>query len=76
MKKLTVLFLTLTLCGALLAGCGSSKSDSAAETDTTETTETAAADTSSDNASDKEDGSDASASAEEELLTGLHHITY
>ena len=35
MKKLTVLFLTLALCGTMLAGCGSSKSDSAAETDTT-----------------------------------------
>ena len=75
MKKLTVLFLTLALCGTMLAGCGSSKSDSAAETDTTETAETAGADTSADNASDKKDGSDESASAEEELLTGLHHIT-
>lgn len=64
MKKLTVLFLTLALCGTMLAGCGSSKSDSAAETDTTETAETAGADTSADNAS-----------AEEKLLTGLHHIT-
>ena len=64
MKKLTVLFLTLALCGTMLAGCGSSKSDSAAETDTTETAETAGADTSADNASDKK-----------ELLTGLHHIT-
>ena len=72
MKKLTVLFLTLTLCGTILAGCGSSKSDNAAETDTTET---AGADTSADNASDKKEGSDESASAEEELLTGLHHIT-
>lgn len=75
MKKLTVLFLTLALCGTMLAGCGSSKSDSAAETDTTETAETAGADTSADNASDKKEGSDESASAEEELLTGLHHIT-
>ena len=75
MKKLTVLFLTLALCGTMLAGCGSSKSDNAAETDTTETAETAGADTSAYNASDKEDGSDASASAEEELLTGLHHVT-
>lgn len=64
MKKLTVLFLTLALCGTMLAGCGSSKSDNAAETDTTETAETAGADTSADNAS-----------AEEKLLTGLHHIT-
>ena len=31
--------------------------------------------TSADNASDKKEGSDESASAEEELLTGLHHIT-
>ena len=54
MKKLTVLFLTLALCGTMLAGCGSSKSDSAA---------------------DKKEGSDESASAEEELLTGLHHVT-
>ena len=75
MKKLTVLFLTLALCGTVLAGCGSSKSDSAAETDTSETAETAGADTSADNASAEEEGSDESASAEEELLTGLHHIT-
>ena len=75
MKKLTVLFLTLALCGTMLAGCGSSKSDNAAETDTTETAETAGADTSADNASDKKEGSDESASAKEELLTGLHHIT-
>ena len=59
----------------MLAGCGSSKSDSAAETDTTETAETAGTDTSADNASAEEEGSDESASAEEELLTGLHHIT-
>lgn len=52
----------------MLAGCGSSKSDSAAETDTTETTEDTTA-------SDKEESSDESASAEEELLTGLHHVT-
>lgn len=75
MKKLTVLFLTLALCGTMLAGCGSSKSDNAAETDTTETAETAGADTSADNASAEEEGSDESASAKEELLTGLHHIT-
>lgn len=75
MKKLTVLFLTLALCGTMLAGCGSSKSDNAAETDTTETAETAGADTSADNASAKKEGSDESASAKEELLTGLHHIT-
>lgn len=75
MKRLTVLFLTLALCGTMLAGCGSSKSDSAAETDTTETAETAGTDTSADNASAEEEGSDESASAEEELLTGLHHIT-
>ena len=75
MKKLTVLFLTLALCGTMLAGCGSSKSDSAAETDTSETAETAGADTSADNASDKKEGSDENASAEEELLTGLHHVT-
>ena len=68
MKKLTVLFLTLALCGTMLAGCGSSKSDNAAETDTTETTEDTTA-------SDKEESSDESASAEEELLTGLHHVT-
>ena len=65
MKKLTVLFLTLALCGTMLAGCGSSKSDSAAET--------AGADTSADNASDKKEGSDESASAEEELLTPSYH---
>ena len=75
MKRLTVLFLTLALCGTMLAGCGSSKSDSAAETDTSETAETAGTDTSADNASAEEEGSDESASAEEELLTGLHHIT-
>lgn len=65
MKKLTVLFLTLALCGTMLAGCGSSKSDSTAETETTE--DTAAA--------NDEENSDESASDEEELLTGLHHVT-
>ncbi len=63
MKKLTVLFLTLALCGTMLAGCGSSKSDSTS--DTADTAETADADTSEDSASDEE----------EELLTGLHHVS-
>lgn len=53
MKKLTVLFLTLALCGTMLAGCGSSKLTMLPETDTTETAETAGTDTSADNASDK-----------------------
>ena len=68
MRKLTVLFLTLALCGTMLAGCGSSKSDSTSDTaDTTETADadTAATDTSDDSASDEE----------EELLTGLHHVS-
>ena len=63
MRKLTVLFLTLALCGTMLAGCGSSKSESTS--DTADTTETADADTSEDSASDEE----------EELLTGLHHVS-
>lgn len=63
MKKLIALFLTLALCGTMLAGCGSSKSDSTSNT--ADTTETADADTSEDSASDEE----------EELLTGLHHVS-
>lgn len=38
MKKLTALFLSVVMCSALLAGCGSSKSDSTAASDTSETT--------------------------------------
>ena len=68
MKKLNVLFLTLALCGSMLIGCGSSKSDNAA--DTSDTTETADADTASADNSDDSDSDE-----EEELLTGLHHVS-
>ena len=67
MKKITVWLLTLALAAMMLAGCGS-KTDT---TDTTETTEaTSAADKTSDGAADTADTSE-----DEELLTGLHHVT-
>ncbi len=67
MKKITVWLLTLALAAMMLAGCGS-------KTDTTDTTETAeetsATDETSDGAADTADTSE-----NEELLTGLHHVT-
>ena len=67
MKKITVWLLTLAFAATMLAGCGS-KTDT---TDTTETTEaTSAADETSDGAADTADTSE-----NEELLTGLHHVT-
>ena len=60
MKKLTALFLSVVMCGTLLAGCGSSKSDEAQASDTNETT--------------TEETTDASEETTE-LLTGLHHVT-
>ena len=67
MKKITVWLLTLAFAATMLAGCGS-KTDT---TDTTETTEaTSAADGTSDGAADTADTSE-----NEELLTGLHHVT-
>lgn len=67
MKKITVWLLTLALAAMMLAGCGS-KTDT---TDTTETTEeTSATDETSDGAADTADTSE-----NEELLTGLHHVT-
>lgn len=72
MKKLTALFLSVVMCGALLAGCGSSESDSTAASDTSETTtEETTEDTTKDTAEDT------TAASEEytELLTGLHHVT-
>ena len=64
MKKITVWLLTLAFAATMLAGCGS-------KTDTTETTEaTSAADETSDGAADTADTSE-----NEELLTGLHHVT-
>lgn len=67
MKKMTVWLLTLAFAATMLAGCGS-KTDT---TDTTETTEeTSAADETSDGAADTADTSE-----DEELLTGLHHVT-
>lgn len=67
MKKITVWLLTLAFAATMLAGCGS-KTDT---TDTTETTEaTSAADETSDGAADTADTSE-----DEELLTGLHHVT-
>ncbi len=67
MKKITVWLLTLAFAATMLAGCGS-KTDT---TDTTETTEeTSAADETSDGATDTADTSE-----DEELLTGLHHVT-
>lgn len=61
MKKLTALFLSVAMCGTLLAGCGSSKSDEAQASDTNETT--------------TEETTDASSEEDTELLTGLHHVT-
>ena len=61
MKKLTALFLSVAMCGTLLAGCGSSKSDEAQASDTNETT--------------AEETTDASSEEDTELLTGLHHVT-
>ena len=67
MKKITVWLLTLAFAATMLAGCGS-KTDT---TDTTETTEaTSADDETSDGAADTADTSE-----NEELLTGLHHVT-
>ncbi len=67
MKKITVWLLTLAFAATMLAGCGS-KTDT---TDTTETTEaTSTADETSDGAADTADTSE-----NEELLTGLHHVT-
>ena len=67
MKKITVWLLTLALAAMMLAGCGS-KTDT---TDTTETTEeTSATDETSEGAADTAD-----TSGNEELLTGLHHVT-
>ena len=67
MKKITVWLLTLALAATMLAGCGS-KTDT---TETTETTEaTSAADETSDGAADTADTSE-----NEELITGLHHVT-
>ena len=67
MKKITVWLLTLAFAATMLAGCGS-KTDT---TDTTETTEaTSAADETSDGAADTADTSE-----DEDLLTGLHHVT-
>lgn len=64
MKKITVWLLTLAFAATMLAGCES-------KTDTTETTEaTSAADETSDGAADTADTSE-----NEELLTGLHHVT-
>lgn len=64
MKKLTALFLSVVMCSALLAGCGSSKSDDTAASDTTETT----------TEETTEETTDAS-EEDTELLTGLHHVT-
>ncbi len=61
MKKLTALFLSVAMCGTLLAGCGSSKSDEAQASDTNEIT--------------AEETTDASSEEDTELLTGLHHVT-
>ena len=67
MKKITVWLLTLAFAATMLAGCGS-KTDT---TETTETTEaTSAADETSDGAADTADTSE-----NEELLTGLNHVT-
>ena len=67
MKKITVWLLTLAFAATMLAGCGS-KTDT---TETTETTEaTSAADETSDGAADTADTSE-----DEDLLTGLHHVT-
>lgn len=67
MKKMTVWLLTLAFAATMLAGCGSKTNTM----DTTETTEeTSAADETSDGAADTADTSE-----NEELLTGLHHVT-
>ena len=67
MKKITVWLLTLAFDATMMAGCGR-KTET---TDTTETTEaTSAADETSDGAADTADTSE-----NEELLTGLHHVT-
>ena len=67
MKKITVWLLTLAFAATMLAGCGSKTNTM----DTTETTEeTSAADETSDGAADTADTSE-----NEELLTGLHHVT-
>ncbi len=68
MKKLTALFLSVVMCSALLAGCGSSKSDSTAASDTSETT---TEETTEDTAED----TTAASEEDTELLTGLHHVT-
>ena len=60
MKKLTALFLSVAMCGTLLAGCGSSKSDEAQASDTNETTTEETTDSSEEDT---------------ELLTGFHHVT-
>ena len=67
MKKITVWLLTLAFAATMLAGCGS-KTDTTETTETTE--ETSAADETSDGAADTADTSE-----NEELLTGLHHVT-
>lgn len=67
MKKITVWLLTLAFAATMLAGCGS-KTDTTNTTETTE--ETSAADETSDGAADTADTSE-----NEELLTGLHHVT-
>lgn len=67
MKKMTVWLLTLAFAATMLAGCGS-KTDTMDTTETTE--ETSAADETSDGAADTADTSE-----NEELLTGLHHVT-
>ena len=64
MKKLTALFLSVVMCSALLAGCGSSKSDDTAASDITETT---TEETTEETTDDSEEDT--------ELLTGLHHVT-
>ncbi len=64
MKKLTALFLSVVMCSALLAGCGSSKSDSTAASDASETT---TEETTEETTDDSEENA--------ELLTGLHHVT-
>ena len=67
MKKITVWLLTLAFAATMLAGCVSKTNT----TDTTETTEaTSADDETSDGATDTADTSE-----NEELLTGLHHVT-
>lgn len=72
MKKLTALFLSVVMCGALLAGCGSSKSDSTAASDTSETT---AEETTEETTEDTAEDTTAASEEDTELLTGLHHVT-